>query len=281
MRPDKKQVRHHDSRKREEKAKAKTPGAAKDSAQNAISNAVASAPGLVPAHYSQFDDSNHRIEKYARRNISSNWTKYEIPSSEEANSSEDEALTGLDFNLALESAGGADSLFQLRSEREWNDDRDAMASFSNKYFALDLHDLEAAISCIPLHQKIDFGPVNLEKEDLLLERLTEKAETFSKMYSGNRYADHTAALAQKMISKLKSSPDSTIKDVSLLPYMPKKSDAKTSIEPNPGPILEHGRPNRSHSERTSAQTKIPAAPKTKSASETTELEDWLDDFLDE
>lgn len=38
-----------------------------------------------------------------------------------------------------------------------------MSSFSNQYFALDLHDLEAAISCIPLHEKIDLSPSILDQ----------------------------------------------------------------------------------------------------------------------
>lgn len=282
MRPDKKKVRHHDSRKREEKAKAKITSLAKDSSNTApVASSATSTFSSVTVNPLPDDPSIDQDHKYVRRNISSNWTKYEIPSSDEAGSSEDEALTGQDFHLALESAGGADSLFQLRSEREWDDDRDPMSSFSNQYFALDLHDLEAAISCIPLHEKIDLSPSILDQETLLVERLTEKAEMYSKMYSGSHYADDTANINKKIISKLKPCQESTTKETSLIRERPQES--LISPTPNTGPLSEQGQSNYRHSEVVnSATTKSQTPPATKcSSSAATELEDWLDDFLDE
>ena len=62
-------------------------------------------PKTNPTTDEQNNDSEEVFEdgKYKRRNISSNWTKYEIPSEDE-----DEAeatMTGDDFNYVLETTG--------------------------------------------------------------------------------------------------------------------------------------------------------------------------------
>ena len=44
-------------------------------------------------------------------------------------------------------------MFRMKAEREWDDEE--QTSFTNSYFALDLKDLEEAISCVPIHQQLN------------------------------------------------------------------------------------------------------------------------------
>ena len=55
--------------------------------------------------------------------------------------------------------GTADSLFRLKSEREWDDDVTSGSGqqqqpFSNELFALDLKLLEAAVGTVPIHKQL-------------------------------------------------------------------------------------------------------------------------------
>ncbi len=193
MRPDKKKTRHHDSRKREaiakEKiAKSKNPH---DTGRKGAETAQAAEVGPTG------DDDG----RYSKRNICSNWTKYEVSSEDEESGSDDvgHSMTGEDFNYVLQNAGRyedglclwrlesrvkerrtislffpaaatSDSLFRLKSERLWEEDKQI---FANELFALDLKDLEAAIGTLPLQQQVDFA-----KEDLNPVRISTMHSSF-------------------------------------------------------------------------------------------------------
>ena len=53
--------------------------------------------------------------KYGRRNITSNWSRYEILSDEE----EEENMTGPDYQYVISTAQGAEAHFKFKSEQEW------------------------------------------------------------------------------------------------------------------------------------------------------------------
>ena len=111
MRPDKKKVRHHDSKKSEAKAKAKlgqkAAAAAKSGGNSSSSHKQDSdgaAAAAVAAAAAAAPQDQERSE-FGRRNIVSNWTKYELPSSEEEYDSDENAKTGQDFNFVIQNAG--------------------------------------------------------------------------------------------------------------------------------------------------------------------------------
>ena len=174
MRPDKKKVRHHDSRKREEKAKAK-----------ASSSEPSKAPSKnqsPPPRDGDVDDNSEEVDaRYKKRSVSNNWTKYEIPSSSEDD--EGPAMTGEDFNVVLQGAGrlykiyrthhsvvlnghvsgGAASMLRMKGEKEWEEDGGADVYGANSdLFSLDLTSLEKAISTIPLLQQIGLGEEEID-----------------------------------------------------------------------------------------------------------------------
>lgn len=130
--------------------------------------------------------------KYAKRNITSNWTKYELPSSDEEDESV-QSMTGADFHYVLASAQGADSHFRLKSEREWEMQTGNIGELSQEFFSLDLSELERSVSCLPLHQQICIDQEEFDKD--MLDRLVKKAEAAR----GGSIA--TASEAEEVISK--------------------------------------------------------------------------------
>jgi len=135
--------------------------------------------------------------KYAKRNITSNWTKYELPSSDEEDE-HSQSMTGADFNYVLASAQGADSHFRLKSEKEWETHAEN-GELSQEFFSLDLSELEKSISCLPLHQQICLAPEDFESS--MLDRLVRKAEAASGG-SVEAAAEAEEAIGQKIMDIL-------------------------------------------------------------------------------
>ena len=108
MRPDKKKKVHHDSRKKAEKAKQTTL-----SEQGQTKESVEKVQDVVGAKVDDKDPpkdeksikgrSTKVVEEKPPKTISSNWTKFEIPSSDEDEN--EDTLTGLNFNFVLENKG--------------------------------------------------------------------------------------------------------------------------------------------------------------------------------
>jgi len=82
MRPDKKKIRHHDSRKREAAAKGKL---------------------AVGDKKECFKKKGGEGEGADRSQLPSNWSKYDLPSSD-SESNDDDGATGQDFNYVLQNA---------------------------------------------------------------------------------------------------------------------------------------------------------------------------------
>jgi len=113
--------------------------------------------------------------KYAKRNITSNWTKYELPSSDEEEEDEaSQSMTGADFEYVMSSAQGADSHFRLKSEKEWESHSDNLGELSEEFFSLDLTELERSVMCIPLHKQVCLAEDQFDKD--MLDKLVKKAE---------------------------------------------------------------------------------------------------------
>lgn len=134
------------------------------------------------------DEVSTSSSQYARRNISSNWTKYELPSSsgeEEDELSAQELMTGQDFTAVVENAaGGSDTFFRLKSEKEWDE---AQCLFQNDLFSLDLKDLEAAVGCIPLDAQIDLDMSDMNVRDIF--RFLAMQSLTSVIFSSAFYID--------------------------------------------------------------------------------------------
>jgi len=174
MRPDKKKTRHHDSLKCEAKAKQKAAEktkkeqkAAEQQVNKKVKDKVVAAEvgnldvasNTSSSLFSTSSSNFHQevSEAYSHRKVSSNWTKYEIPSS----GSDDESGTGPDYNFVLEnSAGKAADHLQLQAEKDWELNHQ---EYNHDLFALNMTDLEAKLDAIPLYNIIDFREEDIDE----------------------------------------------------------------------------------------------------------------------
>jgi hypothetical protein len=146
MRPDKKKTRHHESQKKAAAAKKKIAAAAEKKSGGVGGGGAAgggggggegekkkSEPtpfGAAAASATANSDTDSESEgttsggaAYSKRNISSNWTKYEIPSSGDEggrlnSDGEEDPNTGDDYNEVLANAGdGRGHMAQIQTWR--------------------------------------------------------------------------------------------------------------------------------------------------------------------
>jgi len=138
--------------------------------------------------------------KYAKRNITSNWTKYELPPSDDSEDENVQNMTGADFNYVLSTAQGADSHFRLKSEQEWSGNAEKLGELSQEFFSLDLVALEKSIACIPLHMQIGLSAEELD--EATLDRISKKAEDSRKLVKSCQATDKTEDVTKKMMDIL-------------------------------------------------------------------------------
>jgi len=122
---------------------------------------------VLPAGNDKDGNMKSESAKYAKRVIESNWSKYEMPPSDE----EEEVvgsggMTGADFNYVLASAQGAESHFRLKAEKEWERAAESLGELSQEFFCLDLDSLERSLATIPLHTQIGLAEEEVEAETL-------------------------------------------------------------------------------------------------------------------
>ena len=165
MRPDKKKTRHHDSVKCEAKAKQKAAEKSKKDEKSQKQkkqqderdesskddkipeNKVENIPGASSVSDKVF---NEKDPKYAKRSVTSNWTKYEIPPDDE----NQDTATGPEFQFVMEKSAQASDHLMLNSEKEWQKEQEIMSN-DNEHFALNLKNLETALDCIPIYEMLE------------------------------------------------------------------------------------------------------------------------------
>jgi len=175
MRPDKKKVRHHDSRKKAAQAKQKSEQ--KD-------------PQPKP-----------------KRVIESNWDvdKPDFPESSDEEGTVDDTSafsTGLDFNYVVENSLTSDALLRTKAEQEW--ERESQTAFTTEYFSIDLAKLESAIACVPVYQQLGLSKENLSDDSV--QRFDTEATAASKAF-GVKEAD-VDEINNKILTALKLSSKS-------------------------------------------------------------------------
>jgi len=232
MRPDKKKKVHHDSVVKKKAALAKEAqktGSGKEKENSNPPQPQGVAPSasedpspspIVPPTFKGvretgdklINEANQRYlaaqtkeeePKYAKRNITSNWTKFELPSSgDESGDDSIENMTGADFNYVLASASGAESHFRLKSEKEWDPDTvGSGGEFSNEFFSLDVIELERSLNCVPFPQHIGVKEEDFEPENLSSYK-AKSARYMAGYTDGTNHGDVEKEINQKMMDIL-------------------------------------------------------------------------------
>merc|ERR1712156_639839 len=231
MRPDKKKKVHHDSQKAKNRALASSNDASENknsSYKKAMKNQInvsgvsentnstkmgANSPDDNKDVTETSTESNSYVysgKDYSKRKIENNWAKYELPSSEsDPAESDNEIMTGLDFNYAIQNALKSDSMFRMKAEKEWEEKQ---TMFTNEIFSLDLANLEKAVSCVPLPVQLNISKSQF-KEQLLCpdsyQHLVDKAKiNFENWIDelNNGPTDDVETVNERLVSLLISKP---------------------------------------------------------------------------
>ncbi|XP_067680997.1 cell death regulator Aven-like isoform X2 [Haliotis asinina] len=124
--------------------------------------------------HSDTDSSDPRApvfeqRKFSRRQIISNWDKYDLPDLGEETASS----RGEDFTKLLSSAGDAFAQFRLKDERDW-EDGPSPAVDNSQIVSLDCPSLATAIDCIPLYKRLGLDKQSFTENQIILQDLQAK-----------------------------------------------------------------------------------------------------------
>ena len=230
MRPDKKKKVHHDSQKAKNRALASANTAVSDkpkpkktghgnqtqskldeagSSKSLICESAANLKDIdnkVHANDQADEEEDSKSHKdYSRRIIESNWTKYAMPQSDSDNSEEETTMTGLDFNDVVQNSRSSESMFRLKSEKEWEEKQNL---FTNEIFSMDLTNVEKVLSCVPLPVQLGISKSEFQDKlfcpqayDYLNERAKENYENLRKESACDSQED-IETINQRLIAML-------------------------------------------------------------------------------
>lgn len=266
MRPDKKKNRHHDSVKCENKAKQKASEKAKkeeksqhqkkqqqQSATTTTKDKENSSSSSKNENVSSTTPNEEVFEKtmipdnpkYSKRSVTSNWTKYEIPSDDD---NCDEFGTGPEFQFVMEKSAQAADHLMLSSEKQWQKEEPEIANQQqNEHFALNLKNLETALDCIPLY---DYDMFHMKKCEIDKETITTM----------DAYAKQGQEILRKKLQNDYESVDEVNKKIVENLVIAKKKQSKN---------LDENMAKQGAAVVTSARKK----------DDKDDLEDWLNDYL--
>ena len=246
--------------------------------------------------------------KYAKRNITSNWARYDIPPEGEDEEEAGDERTGPEFDFVLASAQGAEAHFKFRCEQEWERQAESIGDLSQEFFSLDVSKLEAEIRRVPFNQQIGLSEAELVPEFHAL--ISKKAEDSAGGHVIlNEDVEKDLNLKVLNILSLKSSSVTEVKKEDILdnslssnnsvPEAPPLEQRKNRRQRSENPTKANdslkceGSDDLKFIEELEKESKMEQLPTEDKANksdvvtvkitsgETQNLEDWLDDFLDE
>ncbi|XP_046369835.2 cell death regulator Aven-like [Haliotis rufescens] len=106
---------------------------------------------------------------FSRRQIVSNWDKYDLPDQGEQSA----ASRGEDFSRLLSSAGDAFAQFRFKDERDW-EDGPSPAVDNSQIISLDCPSLAKAVDCIPLYRRLGVDKDTFTENQIILQDLEAK-----------------------------------------------------------------------------------------------------------
>lgn len=140
-------------------------------------------------------------QKYQRREILSNWLRYEDLPPEEVEDGED-YLVGEDFSTILEQQVNTGGHLILKGESLWDDTETSILK-SHGLGALHVSDLVAAINTIPLQVQLNIPESSLP--DSVIEFYSNLAEDNKKLYQPSNNYNDCMEVNEKILQSLKLS----------------------------------------------------------------------------
>lgn len=218
--------------------------------------------------------------KYKKKEIQSNWAKYEVPIDSYEEIEEQENL-GADYEKLIQAPLSIGGHFQFKHEKSW--DINTGPSLYDKYFDINMEDLNIALCSIPFYERNSIDTSNFTETDILT--MNNRATRFKqKYYNDKSYSTPETEAQDKILSNLMDSlkEDNTKRDTSNdidLKYdnarktraESEKSDSYVELQTeNKTEVVNAVEENMTTQERVNDETKV---------NKIEVKEDKLDDFI--
>ncbi|CAH0400064.1 unnamed protein product [Chilo suppressalis] len=120
-------------------------------------------------------------QKYKKKEIQSNWSKYEMPM-ESYDEIEEHENMGADYEKLIEAPQSIGGYFQFKHEKSW--DVDIGPSPYDKFFEINMDDLFLSVSTIPFYNRDNIQKEVFTESDIL--NMNNRATKFKQKYSNDK-----------------------------------------------------------------------------------------------
>ncbi|XP_050344304.1 uncharacterized protein LOC126769494 isoform X2 [Nymphalis io] len=139
--------------------------------------------------------------KYKKKEIKSNWAKYEMPIESYDEIDEQENL-GADYEALIQASFSVGGHFQFKHEKSW--DIATGPTPYDKYFDINMENLNVALSTIPFYERNDLDKDLFSESDIQI--MEQKATKFKqKYYNDKKYTTPDLEAQEKILNILTKS----------------------------------------------------------------------------
>ncbi|KPI90916.1 hypothetical protein RR46_14420 [Papilio xuthus] len=141
--------------------------------------------------------------KYKKKEIQSNWAKYEMPI-ESYNEIEEQENMGADYEALIQAPLSVGGHFQFKHEKSW--DITTGPSLYDKYFDIDMDNLAIALYTIPFYERNCIYKSLFSETDIL--NMNNRATKFKqKYYNDKSYTTPEMEAQDRILQKLRESDE--------------------------------------------------------------------------
>ncbi|CAH0686391.1 unnamed protein product [Spodoptera exigua] len=139
--------------------------------------------------------------KYKKKEIQSNWAKYEVPIDSYEEIEEQENL-GADYEKLIQAPPSIGGHFQFKHEKSW--DINTAPSLYDKYFNINMEDLNIALCTIPFYERNSIDTSIFTETDILT--MNNRATRFKqKYYNDKSYSTPETEAQDKILNNIMES----------------------------------------------------------------------------
>ncbi|KAJ0176248.1 hypothetical protein K1T71_008422 [Dendrolimus kikuchii] len=142
--------------------------------------------------------------KYKKKEIQSNWGKYEMPI-ESYEEIEEQENMGADYEKLIQAPLSVGGHFQFKHEKSW--DLNTAPTLYDKYFEINMDSLSLALSTIPFYQRNSIDKTIFTESDML--SMNNRATRFKQKYYNDKiYTTPEMEASDQILNSLKENPNS-------------------------------------------------------------------------
>lgn len=240
----------------------------------------------APNSVLQIGDDEEATRQFSKRELSSNWNKYE----EDRHIEDNEQLSAADFENLLIAPASVGNHFVFSTEKNWGEQSADIQS--SQYFQLNLAELAKNMNCIPFYLRQGYS-VDLFNENEQQD-MVEKAQAMRKLIQSQQndrnlpfnVSNHGKSdkSEENVITKKASSVVPILNENKIINSMPinkiddEELEELLEIDLKPPTILNI---QSLQLEETIEIKPIPVVDDSKKIAKTNDLQQWLDDIFDD